>query len=149
MEGSRLGYSWHLLQTPWNEAMRVALLIVLGLVIGIMGTVPVMNALSQRNPLPKAVMVVMDYHMGALGDALKTNRCDAAQTHAHLLRLQSTAADIAPAFGDVEQPFLDDAGHLQSKLAVAVQAAPLDCAALKAAIKPVGEACKSCHQQYR
>jgi cytochrome c556 len=31
----------------------------------------------------------------------------------------------------------------------AVQAAPATCEALAAAIQPVGETCKSCHQQYR
>ncbi|WP_346949221.1 cytochrome c, partial [Dyella sp.] len=27
--------------------------------------------------------------------------------------------------------------------------APADCAALAAALKPVGETCQSCHQKYR
>ena len=39
--------------------MRVALSILLGLFIGIIGTVSVMNTLHQRNPLPHAVMSVM------------------------------------------------------------------------------------------
>ena len=36
--------------------MRVALMILLGLVIGIIGTVNVMNVLSERHPMPGAVM---------------------------------------------------------------------------------------------
>ncbi|WP_449424553.1 hypothetical protein [Rhodanobacter lindaniclasticus] len=40
--------------------MRVALMILLGLVIGIIGTVNVMNALNARNPMPDAVMQAHD-----------------------------------------------------------------------------------------
>jgi cytochrome c556 len=129
--------------------MRAALLIVLGLVIGIIGTIPVMNALSQRNPLPKAVMVTMNYHMNQLQNALKSQRCEAAPSLDQLQHLQMTAADITAAFPDAPQPFLDDAGHLRTALQSAALSAPADCPALAAAIKPVGEACKTCHHQYR
>src|SRR5690242_17825665 len=73
---------------------RSALLLLLGLVIGVLGTVFAMKALGNRNPMPHAVMTVMGHHMGALGQAVKTRQCDAAQVNDHLLRLQSTASDI-------------------------------------------------------
>jgi cytochrome c556 len=129
--------------------MRVALLILLGLVIGVIGTVNVMNALSARNPMPKAVMVTMDHHMSELGRALKTGQCDAGQTQHHLERLQSTATDIVPVFGINEHSFTDKAGELQTHVLQALQAAPANCAALAKVIKPIGDTCKSCHQQYR
>ena len=44
-----------------TESMRIALLILLGLAIGVIGTVNVVNALNARNPMPKAVMTTMDY----------------------------------------------------------------------------------------
>ncbi|HWX67018.1 MAG TPA: cytochrome c [Rhodanobacter sp.] len=129
--------------------MRVALMILLGLVIGVLGTVQVMNTLSARNPMPKAVMETMGYHMGELSHALKAKQCDAAKIQHHLERLQSTATDIVPVFGIDEKSFSDKASELQTHLQQAVQAAPTDCAALAAAIKPIGGTCKSCHQQYR
>lgn len=129
--------------------MRVALMILLGLVIGVIGTVNVMNTLSARNPMPKAVMDTMGYHMGELKHALKAKQCDAPSMQHHLARLQSTASDIAPVFGIDEKAFTDDASQLQTRLQQAVQAAPASCAALAAAIQPVGDTCKSCHQQYR
>ena len=129
--------------------MRVALLILLGLVIGVIGTANVMNTLNARNPMPKAVMTTMDYHMDALGQALKSKQCAAAGIQQHLARLQSTATDIVPVFGTHEKGFIDEAAQLQNRLQLAVQAAPADCAALAAALKPVGETCKSCHQKYR
>lgn len=129
--------------------MRVALMILLGLVIGIIGTVNVMNALSQRNPMPHAVMHTMGYHMGELSDALKAKQCDAAKIQHHLARMQSTATDIAPVFGITEKDFVDHAAKLQTSLKQAVEAAPTTCATLAAVVKPIGKTCKSCHQQYR
>ncbi|WP_266168112.1 cytochrome c [Dyella subtropica] len=129
--------------------MRAALLIVLGLAIGIIGTVFAMNAIKQRNPFPHAVMVVMAHHLGDLRNAVKTQRCEATQNREQLERLLAASSDIAPAFPGVEQGFVDEARHLHNQLQAAVQAAPTDCATLTAAIKPVGEACQSCHQKYR
>lgn len=129
--------------------MRAALLILLGLVIGVIGTVNVVGALNARNPMPKAVMTTMDYHMGQLSRALKAGHCDAVGSKRHLQRLQSTATDIAPVFGVTEKPFDEAATRLQTRLDQALQAAPVDCPALAAVIKPIGEACKSCHQKYR
>jgi cytochrome c556 len=129
--------------------MRVALLILLGLAIGVIGTVNVMNTLNERNPMPRAVMHTMDYHMSQLGQAIKAKQCDAAASLHHLQRLQSTATDIVPVFGINEKEFTDDAGVLQTRVQEALQAAPVDCAALAVVIKPIGQACKSCHQKYR
>ena len=129
--------------------MRAALLIVLGLVIGVLGTANVMSVLSARNPMPKAVMATMNYHAGLLHRSLKANQCVAADNRLHLERLQSTAIDIVPVFGVPEQAFTDAAGHLQSVTQQALQAAPADCAALATALKPIDQACKSCHQKYR
>lgn len=129
--------------------MRAALLILLGLAIGVIGSVNVLNALAERNPMPKATMHALGYHMGALKEAVKAGQCDAAKAQHHLLRLQSTATDILPTFGIAEQAFVDDANRLQTSLQQVAVAAPANCAALAAALQPVGESCKSCHQQYR
>ncbi len=129
--------------------MRVALMILLGLVVGIIGTAKVMSALAARNPMPKAVMQTMDYHMDALSQALKTKPCDAAGIRHHLERVQSTATDIVPTFGIPDQPFTDAAHLLQTRVQQALQSPPADCPALAQAMKSVGGACKSCHDKYR
>ncbi len=129
--------------------MRVALMILLGLVIGIIGTVNVMSTLAARNPMPKAIMATMDYHMDELSHALKAKQCAAASIQHHLERMQSTATDIVPTFGVADQPFTDAAHLLQTRVAQALESAPADCIALAAAVKPIGEACKSCHDKYR
>lgn len=129
--------------------MRAVLLILLGLAVGVLGTANVMNVLAARNPMPEAVMHTMGYHVGALKQAMKAQKCDAATIQHHLLRLQSTATDIQPTFGIADKAFADDADKLQASLQQAAVSAPASCAALAAVLKPVGEACQDCHQQYR
>lgn len=129
--------------------MRVALLILLGLAIGVVGTANVMSVLAQRNPMPAAVMHTMDYHMASLKRAIDAKQCDAAQTGRHLLRLQSTATDILPVFGIHDKNFVDFANQLQARLQHASLVNPADCTALAAALQPVSQTCDDCHRQYR
>lgn len=128
--------------------MRAALLILPGLVIGVLGTVNVMGTLAERNPMPKALMHTMDYHMGQLSQSLKTNKCDAVAISHHLQRIQSTASDIVPVFKINEKPFTDAAMDLQRRTQHALQSTPSDCAALAAAIKPIRPE-RVAHQKYR
>lgn len=129
--------------------MRAALLIVLGLAIGIIGTVFTMRALSERNPFPGALMVTMGFHRHQLQQAVKGQRCDAAANLDQLQHMQMIAVDFPAAFPDAPQPFNDLASHLHSALQSAAQAAPADCPALAAALKPVDQVCKDCHEQFR
>ena len=129
--------------------MRAALLIVLGLAIGIIGTVFTMRALSERNPFPEALMVTMNFHRHQLQQAVKGQRCEAAANLDQLQHMQMIAADIPAVFSDAPQPFNDLANRLHSALQSAAQAAPADCPALVAALKPVDQVCKDCHQQFR
>lgn len=129
--------------------MRSALLIALGLAIGILGTAFAISALHQRTPLPKAVMTVMAYHMSQLEHSVKTQQCDATATRANLERLQSAALDIPGAFKGAEDPFLKSSDKLQGALRDAVAAAPGTCAVLATALQPVDNACDDCHKRFR
>jgi cytochrome c556 len=132
-----------------DKAMRAAFLIVLGLAIGIIGTVFAMRAINERNPLPHAVMVTMSLHRHQLQQAIKGQHCDATANVDQLQHMQMIAGDIPTAFPDAPQPFLDLAGHLRTALQTAAQLAPADCPALAAALKPVDQVCSECHHQYR
>ena len=108
-----------------------------------------MNALSERNPMPKALLRTMGYHIGEVNGAIKANQCNATKIQHHLARLESTATDLTPVFGTGVQHFTDHANPLQEHRQQAVRAAPSTCAALVAAIGPVGKSCKRCHDKYR
>lgn len=129
--------------------MRAALLIVLGLAIGIIGTVFTVRALDERNPYPNALMVTMGFHRHQLQQAVKGQHCDATANLDQLQHMQMIASDIPAVFPDAPQQFQDFAGHLRSALQNAAQSGPADCPALATALKPVDQACKECHQQYR
>lgn len=129
--------------------MRAALLIVLGLVVGIVGTVFAMRALAERNPLPHAVMVTMGYHRHQLQQIVKGQHCDATATANQLQHMETISTDIPGAFPDAPQQFSDFAKQLHSTLQTASQSAPADCPALIATLKQVDHDCSQCHQQYR
>lgn len=129
--------------------MRALLLVILGLAIGAIGATFALSALRQGTPYHKAVMAVMQHHMGALRDNVRANRCEAKVTTGHLLRLRQEAGDIGGAFPGADTGFGQAATHLASSLDDAIAAAPADCAGLTAVIARVGESCQSCHRQYR
>lgn len=129
--------------------MRSALLIALGLAIGVLGTAFAISALHQRTPLPKAVMTVMAYHMSQLEHAVRTQQCEATAIRSNLERLQSAALDIPGAFKGAEDPFMQASDKLQGTLKDAITASPGTCAALAAAIQPVDNACDNCHKRFR
>jgi hypothetical protein len=135
-----------------NRASRYLFMALLGLAIGIFGTVMVVRALHERKDhYPEAVMYVMQAHTAALQQNVGQNRCAATDTIPHLQTLRLLANDIEPAFAGHR----DDAEFtgLSSKLRAAVDASlaspPLNCEGVKAAVEEIGQACKACHTQYR
>jgi cytochrome c556 len=129
--------------------MRALLLLLLGLAVGAIAASFAGNALRQRDTYPRAVMDLMQHHIGTLGGSIRARQCDASASIGHLQRLQSAATEIGQAFPDADQAFYDGAAKLETALRGAVQAAPAGCPALQAALKPVDEACEACHRQYR
>ncbi len=93
-------------------------------------------------------MHVMAFHAQALKNAMKAQQCAPAQSQSQLQHMQLTAQDIDPVFAGADPQFFEHAKKLHDALAQAMQAAPANCQALAAAMKPVGEACESCHKQY-
>jgi cytochrome c556 len=132
-----------------GNSMRALLLIVLGLAIGAMGATFAISALRQGTPYHSGVMAVMQHHVGVLRANVRANQCEAKASVAHLVRLRQEAGDIGEAFTGMETGFDQAAGRLTSALDGAIAAQPATCDALAAALKPVGEACSACHQQYR
>jgi cytochrome c556 len=129
--------------------MRALLLVILGLAVGAMGATFAISALHQGTPFHSGVMAVMQHHMGALRANVRANQCDAKGSALHLNRMRETASDLHEAFPDMDAPFVKAADSLARTLDGAIAAAPAFCPALVAALKPVGDACQSCHQQYR
>ncbi len=129
--------------------MRALLLVILGLAVGAMGATFALSALRQGTPFHSGVMAVMQHHMGVLRGNVRAKQCDAKGSADHLSRMRETAGDIRQAFPDMEPAFFQADDGLLKALDGAIAAAPGTCEALVAALKPVGDACQSCHQQFR
>src|ERR1044072_5093339 len=85
-----------------NAAMRYLFLFVLGLVVGVAGTVMAMRAIeARRGHFPGRVMHLVDAHMDMLDANVAANRCAATDPLPQLQALRTLANDIEPAFGDL------------------------------------------------
>ncbi|MFC0677694.1 hypothetical protein ACFFGH_07540 [Lysobacter korlensis] len=135
-----------------TQASRYLFLFLVGLVIGVIGTVMAVRAIEARaDHFPGSVMRVQQWHLAQLGNNLKENRCAATDTLPHLRTLRALSDDLEPAFPDLR----DDARYVQhaSAMRAAVDSAlgspPLNCQGLKATVKNIGDACQACHQDFR
>jgi len=135
-----------------NAPMRYLFLFLLGLVVGIVGTVMAMRALEARKDhFPDSVMHLFSAHMDMLGANVEANRCAATDTLPQLQALRTIANDIEPAFGDLRDDtrFAGHASDLRAALDRALASPPIACAGVQAAMKDVGDNCKACHRDFR
>lgn len=135
-----------------SAAGRYLFLFLLGLVIGIIGTVMAMRAWNERRDhFPESVMQVQAWHVAQLKADLEQNRCGATDTLPHLQALRTTGNDLEAAFPDLadDRRFKDHAAKYRGTLDAALTSPPLDCRGVDATLKQVGEACKACHQDFR
>jgi hypothetical protein len=131
--------------------MRNVLLIVLGLVIGVVGTAMAMNALRSGPHIGESLMHVQGFHMEGLDKNVKTNRCAVTDNMPHLQTLRMLANDIEPAFLPVEKEadFRRKASDLRASLDAVLAAPPADCPSVRTAQEKIGRTCKACHDEFR
>ena len=131
--------------------MRSALLIALGLVIGIAGTAVTIASMRHGPSFGESLMTMQDHHMDALDKNVELKRCAVADNLPHLQMLRSLSNDIEPAFLPIEseQDFRQKAGDLRASLDAVLAAPPATCAAVNAAMEKIGKNCKACHDQFR
>jgi hypothetical protein len=135
-----------------GNAPRYLCLFLIGLVVGIMGTVMAMRAIDARQDhFPDSVMHVQQWHMGQLKASTEQNRCAATDTLPHPQALRPMANDIEPAFADLRAHprFSKHARALRATLDAARASPPLNCAGVGTTLASIGEDCKACHQDFR
>ncbi len=131
--------------------MRYALLIVLGLAIGIIGTVMAMNALNSGPHLPQGLMAMQAFHMKGLDTNIKQNHCAPTDNLPHLQALRSLSNDIEPIFLPIENEtrFRQKASNMRASIDAVLAAPPADCASVGAAMTKIGHECKGCHDEFK
>ncbi len=134
-----------------NGSKYIAL-VLLGLVIGAIGTVMALRAIEARqDPFHESVMHVQSWHLGQLADSIAQNRCDATDSLPHLQTLRAMASDIEPAFPDLRDDprFAKHASQFRATLDAALASPPGNCANLAITAENIGDSCKACHQDFR
>ena len=135
-----------------SNAGRYLFLLVLGLVLGAIGTVMALGAIEARKDhFPEALMHVQQWHMGQLKADMEQNRCNATDVLPHLQALRMTANDLDAAFPDLrdDQRFKTASTGMRAAMDKVVANPPLTCEGVGAAMGQIGETCKACHQDFR
>lgn len=130
--------------------MRYVVMLLLGVFIGAMGTVSVLNALREGNALPRGLMAVLDHRMDQVRTSIASEQCTDAQRNFEAIHL--LAADIEPAFLPLpanEALFSQYANDLVKRAAAAASSPAVDCRALKEQVGSVGDGCKACHRDFK
>ena len=131
---------------------RYLFLLLLGLVLGAIGTVMALRAIEARKDhFPEALMHVQQWHMGQLKADMENNRCAATDALPHLQALRTSAIDLDAAFPDLadDERFQTASAAMRAATDQAVSAPPLSCEGLGATMKALGDGCKACHQDFR
>lgn len=131
--------------------MRYALLIVLGLAIGIIGTTMTLNALNRGPHYPESLMHMMGYYASSLDKNVKANRCTVSDNLPQLQAMRGLSNDLEPILlpQDKEANFRQRASNLRAAIDAMLAAPPSTCATLGKGVNAIGEACDGCHKEYR
>lgn len=135
-----------------SGAGRYFFVLLIGLVIGAIGTVMAMRAIQARkDPFPDSLMHVQQWQMGQLKTAVQGNRCAATDLLPHLQTLRALGNNLEPGFPGLadDQRFRDHASKYRATLDAALASPPLNCAGAGTTLKALGESCKACHQDFR
>jgi len=135
-----------------SNAGRYLFLFLLGLVVGVVGTVMALRAIDARTDhFPGSVMHVQAWHFGKLRANVDSNRCAVTDSLPHLQALRTMANDLEPGFPGLadDERFATHAADLRAALDAATASPPADCAAMGEVAGSIGNACKACHQDFR
>ena len=131
--------------------MRSLIVGVIGLLVGALCTLILLNTLRQGTAYPNGVMAVMGAQMKGLNQSLKQNRCSSADLAPRLQTLRYLGNDIEPAFLPTsdDEVFIAHASDLRAALDAALSAPPADCAAARVVVDRVSAGCQACHRDFK
>jgi hypothetical protein len=131
--------------------MRWLGLLLLGMALGALATVSAIGAMRQGTPLHKGAMAVTSHQFRDLRGQVEAGRCDAEVAGRRLRLMRDLGADFDAAFlpNGRDELFRRHRKRYTAALDAALQSPPTTCAALQAAVRPIGQACRACHDDFR
>lgn len=130
--------------------LRYAICIVLGLVAGFIAATMLANTLQRRSAWPRGVMHVMRHDFSAAKNTARGTQCATPQMAESASRLRLVAGQLGPALlpaGSEDRVLAQYVQRFQD--AAAKWDADADCPAQAAALSAIGDACETCHRDYR
>ena len=135
-----------------NAFARYFFMMLLGLVIGAVATVMLVNAWRARqDPFGDSLMHVQGWHVGALQRNVAEGRCDVTDTLPHIESLRGTSRYLEQAFPALadDKRFKQAASGMRTVLNTAHGAPPLNCAGVSALNTKIDAGCQSCHRDFK
>lgn len=135
--------------------MRAAILLALGLFIGVLATVMTLGALRQGTPFHQGLMSVMAHHLGslrAMGEPdTPAEACSPARVGAHLAMLRLAGDDLEAAFLPTmnDERFRQYASNYRDALDAAIAQPAHSCEAAVQQAATLGDSCSACHRDFR
>lgn len=129
---------------------RALALLAAGIFIGALGLFIVLQALGQRHAVPHGLMNLTQYHYTQNRKVLARSDCDLAQAASHAQQLAALSRDVVPVFAviGIDEPGFRNASTAYQQ-AIQDALATNHCDAMADAWRLVGDACQSCHVEYR
>lgn len=131
---------------------RYFFVLLLGLVIGAVATIMLVNAWHARqDPFPESLMYVQQWHLSTLQRNVTEGRCDVTDTLPHIESLRGSARYFEQAFPDLadDDRFKQASSGMRTILNTVHDAPPLNCAGVSAMNAKIDEGCKACHRDFR
>lgn len=129
--------------------MRSAILMFIGLMMGVLGSSYALNALHQKHAFSRGVMILLSHHHRQLKHELAEDRCDLLKVQAQLDAMSVLAGDVDVAFADPDDAVFSRYAIDFRNTIAQTRANGAQCSALEASAKLIGDACNACHRDYR
>lgn len=130
--------------------MRVVITLLIGLLIGVIGTSSALNTLRRAHALPRGLMVLINFHQHHVNKDLAGPDCSAKTVRHHLARLNTLSGDIDAVFAASGDPIFERyAADFRAATSAALNTSAASCAALAPAAARIDDACDACHRDYR
>ena len=128
-------------------APRILILLLVGTFIGAVLTFMGISTFERIHAVPNANMRLMEYHLAQTRKTARSTTCDAPAAERHLRRVGELARDADAIFATAG---FDPGEFAQYREPFSVEldkglASGPDCAAISVALKPIADACESCH----
>ncbi len=133
------------------SAVKGLILLALGVFIGGVTTFTLVSTLERRSAIPVSNMRLLEYHLAQTRKAARSNACQPEAAASHLARVRELSLDADLIFATAGY---DSAEFKRQRTALSAEIDQglregANCETISIALKPIADACESCHHVMR